>query len=74
MAEELDDVPSIESVVPVERAASTRRPVPARGDQAGWAEEDQGDRKGAGFGTIGLICAAVLIMVAVYFGATVLMK
>ncbi len=74
MAEELDDVPSIESVVPVERAAATRRPVPARGDQAAWTEDEQGDRKGGGFGTIGLIAAAVLIMVAVYFGATVLMK
>ena len=48
----------------------------SRHDSGGWVNEEAGggDKGGPGFGTIGLVCAAVLIMVVVYFGATMLMK
>jgi serine/threonine protein kinase len=42
------------------------------GDDA-WAEEEVPERKG-GFGAVGIVAAALLIMVVVYFGATLLMK
>jgi serine/threonine-protein kinase len=37
-----------------------------------WAEEAGPDRKG--FGPVGIVAAALLLMVVVYFGATILMK
>jgi serine/threonine-protein kinase len=42
-------------------------------DTPAWAHEG-GDEKKGGFGAIGIIVASLLIMVAVYFGATLLMK
>ena len=49
-------------------------PTPKRGAPAGWVDEPAPRAKGGGFGPAGLNVAAVLIMVAVYFGATQLMK
>jgi hypothetical protein len=41
----------------------------------GWAEEEQAPAPARnGFGPVGLVAAALLLMVAVYFGATLLMK
>jgi serine/threonine protein kinase len=40
-----------------------------------WADEEDGPRPARnGFGAVGLVAAAVLLMVAVYLGATLLMK
>jgi serine/threonine-protein kinase len=41
-------------------------------DTAGWAD-DEADKK-PGFGPVGIVAAALLIMIAVYFGTTMLMK
>lgn len=61
---------------PIEKkAAPPAKKAPGRSaQQAGWADEEPSDRKGGSFGTVGLIATALLIMVAVYFGATLLMK
>jgi len=41
----------------------------------GWAADEAAyDRRQSGFGPIGMVAAALFIMVAVYLGATVLMK
>jgi serine/threonine protein kinase len=53
-------------------AKKSRVRVPARQDSR-WVD-DSADRSGGGFGAVGLVAAAVLIMVAVYFGATMLLK
>jgi serine/threonine-protein kinase len=42
-------------------------------DEPAWADESADKAKGNG-GTIGLIAVAVVIMVVVYVGATMLMK
>ena len=39
-----------------------------------WASESDDGAKQANFGAIGIVAAALLLMVAVYFGATMLMK
>ena len=50
------------------------RSDPVRGRTlAGWADDEPTERKAA-FGTLGIIAIAVLLMVAVYIGATQLMK
>jgi serine/threonine protein kinase len=59
-------------------AAKPAQPAPQPeaaedGDQTPWADESATERKG-GFGTVGIVVAAVLIMAVVYFGATMLMK
>ena len=72
MADEYDaGADPIEAPESVETAVPTRRKAQP---QAGWADEGSGDRSGGGFGPLGLVAAALLIMVAVYFGATLLMK
>ncbi|MCI0701415.1 MAG: protein kinase [Planctomycetia bacterium] len=66
------------------RAATNANPAPAKGapakpapapplddDEPAWADEAPERRT---FGTVGLVAAALLLMVAVYFGATLLMK
>ena len=55
---------------PVETEAVPRGGRPP----GGWADDDPGERKVGMFSTVGLIGIAVLLMTAVYFGATVLMK
>jgi len=72
MADESDSdaLPGVDT--PVEAAAE-----PARQPRGGWARDDDDRRSGGGggsFGAVGLVAVAVLIMVAVYFGATMLMK
>lgn len=49
--------------------------IPPALDQpsGGWVDDDSTNRSG-GFGALGLIAAAMLLMTAVYFGATMLMK
>ena len=59
-------------------APKTAAPQPA-GEAApaplGWTEEEVVPAPARnGFGPVGLIAAALLLMVAVYFGATLLMK
>ncbi len=61
------------------RAAPEPEPVPdAEELEMGWAEEvpERAARgsAGGGFGPLGLVVVAVVLMVAVYFGATLLMK
>lgn len=69
MAEETDSSAVAASSAPAESAGR-----PAR-QSAGWTEEEPAERRGgAGFGPIGLIAAAILLMVAAYFGATQFMK
>ena len=46
-------------------------PIPSR--VPAWAEDDLNDKKSA-FGPVGMIAAAMFIMVAVYLGTTMLMK
>ena len=48
-------------------------PVTDTEDASAWADEVAPDRKG-NFGAVGIIAAAVLIMVVVYLGATMLMR
>ena len=70
LAEEIIDTGEVDqSDTPVD----TPRPkLPTR--QA-WAEDEAaGEPRGATFGPIGLVAAALLLMVAVYYGATLLMK
>ncbi|MBA4062916.1 MAG: serine/threonine protein kinase [Isosphaera sp.] len=62
------------------RAARAAVPVPELEPEAeeiaeGWAEElPEREGRGGGFGPLGLVAVAVVLMVAVYFGATLLMK
>ena len=73
MADEMDTGVNASATTPAETARPAN--VPNRAELAGWADDEPADRKGGGgFGTIGLVVTAVLIMVAVYFGATLLMK
>lgn len=55
------------------KAAPVPEPEP-EAEELGWAEEMAGKSGGRGFGPLGLVCVAVVLMVAVYFGATLLMK
>ncbi|MBN9122491.1 MAG: protein kinase [Planctomycetes bacterium] len=60
------------------RGATTGKPLPKAApepvvEEDAWAEEVP-DRKGGTFGAVGLVAAALLIMVVVYVGATMLMK
>jgi serine/threonine-protein kinase len=48
-------------------------PVPQLDEEPAWANE-AGDEKKPSFGAVGIIAAALLLMVVVYFGATMLMK
>ena len=57
---------------PIEVAIPNR--VPSRAEQASWADEEQTDEKPNGFGPVGMIAAAMFIMVAVYLGTTILMN
>lgn len=69
LAEEvLDTGTEVAAHTPVETARPTRG-----GRHASWADEEPDGRK-ASFGPIGLVAAALLLMVAVYYGATMLMK
>jgi serine/threonine-protein kinase len=57
-------------------AAPAKSPAPQLeavedGEPTAWAEEAPAERK---FGPIGIVAAALLLMVVVYFGATMLMK
>ena len=75
MADEYDGgADPTEAPESVEPAVPTRRKAQSQAEQAGWADEGKGERTSGGFGPLGLIAAALLIMVAVYFGATLLMK
>lgn len=58
---------------PVEEPASRVRSAP-RADELGWADEDVPEPRPGGFGPVGLVAAALFIMVTVYIGATLLMK
>jgi hypothetical protein len=62
MAEELDATP-----------AESAKGAPHSRAPAGWTD-DEPDGRRSGFGPIGLVAAALLLMVAVYLGATLLMK
>jgi serine/threonine-protein kinase len=70
MADELDTGVAGHVTTPVE---VPKPAVPKRSEFAGWADDEPIERKG-GFGAVGLVAAALLLMVAVYFGATLLMK
>ncbi|MDB5306098.1 MAG: pknH 3 [Gemmataceae bacterium] len=72
IAEEID-TGAVATATPLDTPKPAAR-VATRGELAGWADDEPAERRGAGFGTIGLIAAAVMIMVAVYFGATFLLK
>jgi serine/threonine-protein kinase len=53
------------------------QPAPELDDaEAPWADEETSrDSSGkGGFGPLGLVCAALILMIAVYLGATMLMK
>jgi serine/threonine protein kinase len=52
----------------------TARPARGNAAPAGWVDDEPAEKKGGGFGALGLIAAAVILMVGVYFGATLLMK
>jgi serine/threonine protein kinase len=56
--------------------ASAQHKLPQRGEAIppGWADDDAAALPKKSFGPIGLIAAALLLMVIVYLGATVLMK
>lgn len=64
------------------RGATSAKPAPAPApepepeaeDAPAWADESGAATKPNNFGPIGLVAAAILIMVAAYFGATMLMK
>ena len=43
-------------------------------DAPAWATENDDEEKKVNFGAVGIVAAALLLMVAVYFGATLLMK
>jgi hypothetical protein len=48
--------------------------VPAR-RQVGWADDEADNRRSnASFGPVGLVAAALMLMVVVYYTATMLMK
>ena len=55
----------------VETANPTR--VPSRAEQASWGDQEQALARPAAFGPVGMIAAAMFIMVAVYLGTTLLM-
>ena len=76
MADEIGETGGLtHSLTPVEM---DKPPVPVPGrKQGGWTDEETDSRQngtGAGFGPVGLVAAALLLMVAVYFGATMMMK
>jgi serine/threonine-protein kinase len=50
------------------------KPEPAEDDSPAWADEDASEPKKATFGAVGIVAAALLVMVFVYIGATMLMK
>lgn len=60
--------------VAVAEAPPAAAPAPAvAAAPVAWADDESG-KKGPAMGTVGLVAAAVLLMVAVYFVATMLMK
>ena len=70
-AEEYDTGPILGMPVQVEEAPNR---VPSRAEQAAWADEEMSDEKPNAFGPLGMIAAAMFIMVAVYLGTTLLMN
>ncbi len=74
MADEIMDTGPIAAMTMPAEPVKQPQVVPGR-PRAGWADEEPERRDGGGgFGPVGLIAAALLLMVAVYFGATMLMK
>lgn len=74
MADEITDLGLQATSTPANIPDNNPMPIPTRAT-AGWAEEEStGKSGGSGFGTFGLIAAAVVLMVAAYFGATMFMK
>ncbi len=72
-------LPTKAAPAPAAQAKATKpvqMPKPAAGleDSLGWAEEEVPTRSGRAFGPLVLVCVALILMVAVYLGATVLMK
>jgi hypothetical protein len=56
-------------------APPANQPVDEESGPTRWAEEEDAPRPARNsFGPLGLVAAAVLLMVAVYLGATLLMK
>ncbi len=61
--------------MPATRASAAKMAAPGAGAiPANWAEEEADGQPQRAFGPIGMIAAALLLMVIVYLGATVLMK
>jgi serine/threonine-protein kinase len=73
IAEEIDTGAVAGMGTPVDNPRPPAR-IPTRGETAGWTDDEPAERKAGGLGAAGLVALAVLIMVAVYFGATMLMK
>ncbi len=71
-ADEYDTGAVLAMPSPIEVATQNR--VPSRAEQASWADDEQNDEKPNGFGPVGMIAAAMFIMVAVYLGTTILMN
>ncbi len=72
-AEDYDTGVLSSAATPPPVAAEVPATVPSRAP-AGWTDEEPpAARGGSGLGTLGLVAAAVLLMTAVYFGATMLM-
>ena len=60
---------------PATRASAVKMPASSAGAMpANWVDEDVGGKPQRSFGPVGMIAAALLLMVIVYLGATVLMK
>jgi hypothetical protein len=62
--------------IPAAKASTAQKIAPetAGNIPAGWADEDAAAIPRRSFGPIGMIAAALLLMVIVYLGATVLMR
>lgn len=76
-------VPNLPNRAALQLAVEIEEPAPAKANvkkpaaapaPAGWTDEDPGTGPGVSFGTVGLVAVALLLMVAVYFGATFLLK
>jgi len=63
--------PDAEMEAPVSTATPLETPIPGRAPA--WTEDQLNERKSA-FGPVGMVAAAMFIMVAVYLGTTLLMK
>ena len=60
---------------PATRASAVKMPTSGAGAiPANWVDEDVDGKPQRSFGPMGMIAAALLLMVIVYLGATVLMK